>query len=504
MQSGWRRCQRCEGFAFSGNGSGLCPAGGPHDYARSRDYVLEFAGTGPGQTGWRWCLRCEGLAFSGHSKGVCPAGGAHDGSQSGDYALHAAGTGAGQTGWRWCRRCQGLFFSGHGKGVCPAGGQHDDSQSGDYEIEQAGSAASASESEATRNLLVGFNYPFPWNTYGEYFGGGTPPGADPRLDDWIPNLKKNLHILKADLNIWHVRIFLLCNAWNYGTVSSGPPNRLTPPAKLHPKYTDHLKKMLDAFQCEDMIVIPSLIDCVAFWPLGRAQGTGGRADIPNDPSIRTTFLTQVLDDFLRTSASYRSSILAWEVINEPIWATSAVHASFLAMQKTHKPAAVLKADVSSSEMTRFIDEAVKKIHAAGFDSTVGHRYFDDLATLPTGKWRQFHYYPESVSLAGLGTVMLPYTDPNPLPDYATSKAFLGEFGCMLPGKGHGGAWPELNGADTKNVETAVHERLRLLNRKGYGLALVWPDEPPKRFPGPDPIKLSIPAQEGIKRFMKSP
>jgi hypothetical protein len=507
MQAGWRWCNQCQGLAFSGHSPGVCPAGGPHDYTQSGDYALGFAATGTAQTGWRWCNRCQGLAFSFYGAGVCPAGGSHDYSQSGDYALESAGTGIGQPGWRWCNRCQGLAFSFYGAGVCPAGGSHDYSQSGDYEVTDLSSPSTgtgtASPVEASRNLIVGFNYPWAWNAVGLYFGGGDPPGSTAAMDDWIKHLRTNLHILKTDLNIWHVRIFLLCNCNNYGTTTKLAPHRLTPPSTLHRKFTDHLKQMLDAFESEDMLVIPSLVSFDAFWPLGRMPGTGARADIANAPSVQSKFFSQVLDPFLSIASSYKC-IFAWEVINEPIWDTSAAHATFLTTWKTKRPALVLHPDVLPATMETFINEALSRISKAGFASTVGHRYFDDLAALPTGMWRQFHYYPDTVKLPGLPSISLPYTDPYPLPDFATSQSFIGEFSCTLPGNNQGGAWPELNGADTVNVTTAVYERLRLLNHKGYGLALVWPDLKDPVCCGPDPVRLSMAAQAGIKKFLAAP
>jgi hypothetical protein len=372
--------------------------------------------------------------------------------------------------------------------------------------EMADAETSATTSDAPRNLIVGYNYPWAWNALGEYFGGGTPPGSVPAMDDWIKHLRTNLQILKNDLNIWHVRIYLLCNAWNYGTLSPTSTPAVTLPATLPPKYADHLKEMFDAFAAEDMMVIPSLISHEAFWPVGRfLSGMGGRADLANDVTLRGAFLTQVLDAFLTISGAYRSSIFAWEVINEPIWDTSPAHASLMASFQAGALRLVRTADVSHSAMSDFIDDALQRIDRENFDSTVGHRYYSDLSTFPTGKWRQFHYFPPP-SIVGIppGLPTLPYADPLTIPDYATSQAFIGAFGCRLPGQKQGGAWPELGGADTIDVSTTVYERLRLLNRKGYGFALVWPDLNGAACCGPDPLQLSADAMDGIKRFMATP
>jgi hypothetical protein len=70
-------------------------------------------------------------------------------------------------------------------------------------------------------MSVGLNYPIPWNAYGYYFGGGDPPGSDSKLDHWTTNLRRNLAELRRELDIRVVRIFLLCNASNYGVFLGG-------------------------------------------------------------------------------------------------------------------------------------------------------------------------------------------------------------------------------------------------------------------------------------------
>src|SRR5262245_48864782 len=95
--------------------------------------------------------------------------------------------------------------------------------------------------------------------------GGKPPGK-PDFDRWIPDLGTNLRFLRDELNIHHVRIFLLCNAYNYGDITSTPPptvpfvgtplhttgrDRFTPPPSLHRKFTDHLEQMLKVFKEEN-------------------------------------------------------------------------------------------------------------------------------------------------------------------------------------------------------------------------------------------------------------
>lgn len=154
----WKRCARCRGLWFSGNGTrGGCPAGdildgGHHDDGTS-DYILkEDPDGGQGQSQWYWCKYCQGLWFGGNNGffGVCPApsGGfsSHSNIGSGNYRLEDVtnrdGVG-GEPKWRWCRKCSGLFYDGYtpaASGVCPADHQHHDIiGSGNYILRAANS-----------------------------------------------------------------------------------------------------------------------------------------------------------------------------------------------------------------------------------------------------------------------------------------------------------------------------------------------------------------------------
>lgn len=372
---------------------------------------------------------------------------------------------------------------------------------------------------AFAKMKVGFNYPIPWNAYGIYLGSGNPPGASPGMDVWTQNLKANLLVLKNELDIHIVRIFLIGNGANYGTVSGGtvlpgPGSNIgdvtfggtfTPPASLHPKVTIQLTEMFQAFQDTEMMVIPSLIDFKAFGrkavilPGGFPNGATNRFDIVEVEATRRTFFDQVLRSFLTVSQPFRSVVYAWEVTNEPYW--------------NYSPAS--KADfticggdtVSFSEMEVFLQEAVDIIESFAvtpkFRATVGHRFARDLGRLPTGKARQFHFYPHFF------TKDIPLIGPKnfgvdlELPPQSETNAFLGEIGTSSV---HGQPWPDLKGADAGSVRARVFERLKHAQSKGYALTLLWPDVADSKhpFPGPDPIKLSTDAQDGIKDFQKLP
>ncbi|MGW6724701.1 hypothetical protein ACWF9G_02250 [Nocardia sp. NPDC055029] len=154
----WKRCSRCSGLWYTGNGTrGGCPAGdifdGGHHDDGTGDYILkEDPDGGQGQSGWRWCRRCQGLWFEttpGQFAGVCPSPdivSQHVNFGSGHYRLEDEGNrdgAGGQAKWRWCRKCSGLFYDGFSpaaSGVCPADKQHHDIiGSGSYVLRSADS-----------------------------------------------------------------------------------------------------------------------------------------------------------------------------------------------------------------------------------------------------------------------------------------------------------------------------------------------------------------------------
>src|SRR6478752_9712750 len=126
--------------------------------------------------------------------------------------------------------------------------------------------------------IIGLNYPVPWQAYGIYLGGGNPCGSNPALDVWPANLKQNLIDLRDQLNMKIVRIFLLCNAVNYGSVSNDLDHVFTPPPSLHPKVRQQLQAMFQAFKDTNMLVIPSLIDFKAFGRFSLLDAQGDPVD----------------------------------------------------------------------------------------------------------------------------------------------------------------------------------------------------------------------------------
>jgi hypothetical protein len=169
--------------------------------------------------------------------------------------------------------------------------------------------------------------------------------------------------------------------------------------------------------------------------------------------------------------------------------------------------------LSASEMTTFLTEALALIETKhGFTGTVGHRFSGDLDDFPTGKARQFHFYTKAQRIRlmpGLpGTVFPPQfidfgkviVKDRTLPPFSETNAFVGEFATSAH---ESEPWPELNGADAGDTRSRVAERLRMIDSKGYALALVWPDPPETVGPGViDPLKLTPEAQQGIIDFQK--
>lgn len=369
-------------------------------------------------------------------------------------------------------------------------------------------------------MLVGLNYPHPWNVYGIYLGSGNPVGSQPGMDVWVTNLRNNLRLLRDDLGIRVVRIFLLGNAANYGSVVPGPvvrhittTGRLTLPTALHPKVGAQLTEMFQAFDAADMLCIPSLIDFKAFGrrvvltpgPRAVTNGCTNRHDIANDATVRQAFFEQVLRPFLELSKPFRRAVYAWEVQNEPIWNVASLSATTLASPFQLDVAG--GATIRNRAMQTFLEEAIDIIEnfpvEPRYPASVGHRFKADLASLPTGSARQFHYYPVQVgvNVPRVGRRTLVVADRQ-LPTFEETRAFLGEIAA---GPRHGSPWPELRGADMGGTRTRVFERLKHARSKGYPLTLLWPDvDPGAAFPGPDPIKLSADAQNGIQDFQKLP
>jgi hypothetical protein len=367
-------------------------------------------------------------------------------------------------------------------------------------------------------MEVGYNYTWAFNRYGTHIGPrdiehDPPTGVNDAMPVWLEprptapkgTLERNLVTLRDQLNIRKVRMFLLGNAFNYGghpqpNPSGSGPQVFTAPATAHPLFVDHFTKMLEVFRRTEMQILPSLIDFGAFYPAGPGSSGGGRRDILF--SQRTAFLTGLVEPLVKASVPFRSSVFAWEVVNEPVWNT--ISAPFFGRPHTRSSGP----DCDKQLMGGFVLACTTIFQNNGFESTVGHRFHNDLFTpMGTGTKAQYHYYGATSVGRFLGGV----NDPKPIPDFtdpSSKQAFIGELGTAPGGDKNqfgdeepGSPWDECNGRDTTRL-AASFERLAVLARKGYKLAFVWPDRSDKE-PGvvnDDELKLSSDVQASIKRF----
>ena len=375
---------------------------------------------------------------------------------------------------------------------------------------------------AVPSFQAGYNYPWAFDDYGQNFGPMffLPGGG---LPSWKNTLPQRLDDLKF-LGIKIVRWFVLMNGLNYGKVTvdaqgviqtiqapterppvevslhgpggggghiSGSGWEFDPPDQLHPLFTDHFRQMLQIFQGKGLQVIPSLVDFPFFamppgkLPFSQTRGLaprnpnsgGGRTDIMTDANKRRRFFDTVFEPLLQASVPFKDQIFAWEVMNEPSW-----------LIRTISP---IDNDpkMNDSDLKTFLQEGVDRIRnhpEFAQKSTVGHRFFEDLANFATGAMPQFHYYAK-------------FSDPNPIPQ-ATGNNFVGEIAVSANDlffaslrSDQAAPWPELNGADSTD---AVFQRFSLLAKKGYKVALIWPDE----TGAGDKLKLSGAAQQSLRRF----
>jgi hypothetical protein len=376
-------------------------------------------------------------------------------------------------------------------------------------------------------MEVGYNYPWAFRRYGTAIGPrdleNEPPKGinsdvavfrDVTTHPPEGSLAKNLTFLRDELKIKKVRMFLLGNAWNYGRKPFVSKGVFIVP-DLHPLFLKHFRDMLEVFAAKDMQILPSLIDFGAFYELDAFNGKSfegqgsGRTEIARNG--RKKFFETVLKPFLAISAepALRKTIFAWEVINEPRWPLLNISLiNNLPGVKDRPHTKTLGQDLDVQEMSIFIREALDIIEAAGFPSTVGHRFLGDLTSsgiflagsLPGGTKPQFHYYAAKVP--DIAKIQMP-GDPDTIPDFAvldsdprTKGVFIGEFHSDM-----NRPWPECGGRDN-TLRTTAFERLKVLARKSYPLVFIWPDGGPAGADDIDALKLMPDTIESIKQFTR--
>jgi hypothetical protein len=336
---------------------------------------------------------------------------------------------------------------------------------------------------------VGINYPWFYNLCGWDFGPDPTGTPRPPRPIWEPTMARNLDLL-VDMRVKVVRSFIMANGFSYGTPKIVSKSKVgfrsvatfDPPAKLDPLFTNYFRVYLEKFREKRLHAIPSLL---AHYFFDATDGTwGNRYDVANDADKRERFLDTVLVPLLEISKEFKDQIYAWEVMNEPYYNTTNL-----------SPVAYT---VPDDRMVDFLRSAIRRIDDAKLPSTVGHRFYGDLDTFPTGRKRQFHYYAKWVGAPG-------HVDPRKLPTFAESRAFIGEFNGS---DDQSWQWPELDGKDdykTTDARLRTLLRLKLLESKGYELALLWPDGADRAPGAPDPndtdqLKYSKGAQDAIRDF----
>lgn len=326
-------------------------------------------------------------------------------------------------------------------------------------------------------MQVGINYP--WLDYGWDFG--TPPpgwrsGSDPR---WVGRIDSDIARFKR-IGVSVVRWFILGDGLTYGTGANAP--QLDPgTGQWNFSPPDHSKDFLNHFETllqrllannskspPPVLLMPVFVDfhfcdpgLYAAEQLFSIDGpaaspdTGfikqGRAQAINDSTKQADFLQRALQPLLQIAASsYRSTIYAWDIINEPEWVTNNWHPDG---NKDHP--------IDEDSMKAFIEDGKSMIRSFDFKPTIGFNMIQTIRkTSINADINQFHFY----------------SDPDPkrqskLEKHPFSPQFpgiIGEFATSATQD----YWPDL-----KSQPQSVLNRLKFIAGQNYGLALPWSFNP---------------------------
>ncbi len=376
-------------------------------------------------------------------------------------------------------------------------------------------------------MMIGFNYTS-YNAYGSQIGPYMWGVSDA---DWakyydleargqvsaIPLsptfsfLDRNLKNLKG-MGIAVVRWNLLGHGNNYGPsptrASPSDSYSFSPPPRVDARFARDFREILERFKRAQLQIIPSLIDFkftgdLLYTP-GPMPGLGAaaRADIIRDPVKRKLFLDTMLGTLLEVSKDYPQQIYAWEVANEPFWMSFEYGLNSVPSTKKRRP------EVNVAQVQAFLKDATARIEAAGFKSTVGHRFFTDMTTFKAAGTRpQFHYYAKNsgnvshIEMGVTSLVGLPSDPPKikgshlfDLDPIAKQRPFLGEFSSEI----------DFELAEPWYTDFVLggstSDRLQLLESEGCELAMLWPDLPDSAVS--DTIKLASSTRQAIVDFTK--
>lgn len=293
-----------------------------------------------------------------------------------------------------------------------------------------------------------------------------------RLSSWREKKRKQIEAdfrFFASQGISAVRWFLLADGLNYGMGEFAPRSTsgtwvfdpLPAGHSFYESLRDDFEFVLQLCLLHGLKLFPSLIDfywCRQGSTLVAGQEgivKGGRQDVVRDPEKRRNFFDRLFEPLLESSAQFRDSLYAWELINEPEWA---IRKESTLQKRDGNP------NVSRQEMREFIAEGVNRIHTKrlpdgnpAFPSSVGFAHWENL-----GEWdveglgitlHQFHYYAQHRS---------------DLPEYSSLKTHpcvVGEFATAT-----GREWPDLK---LLSREQSLGNRLRRIEEKGYPACFLW-------------------------------
>lgn len=317
-------------------------------------------------------------------------------------------------------------------------------------------------------MQVGINYP--WIDYGWDFGDPPPGWAGADVSAWRAQKRQRIvadlrHF--AQLGLFAVRWFMLCDGLSYGTGDEAPQLvngkwqfRALPRAhSFHQQLGEDFAFALQTCAQFKLQLVPSLIDfhwCHQGTGVSPGVIKGGRFDILRDVRRRAEFFDHVLEPLLDISLRDPETIYAWELINEPEWVTET--------RSLLKIRADANKTVEQDEMLAFLAEGVGRINQRrlpngqpAFRSTVGFAHWDTLRDWDSPglgiTLHQFHYYAP---------------DDRRIPRHHFSAEYPCFIGELATTAHH--CWPELRNADAAQPIAA---RLRCLEEKGYPAAFLW-------------------------------
>jgi hypothetical protein len=224
-------------------------------------------------------------------------------------------------------------------------------------------------------FIVGAN--LPWLDYGFDFGangwrpaGGVANNVD-RMDAEFSHL--------STTGVTAIRWFIFCDGRaGIEFDASGTP------LGLDQFVIRDLAAALDAARRHEISVMPVLFDFLwcARPTIHAGVQQGGRAEILRDPQMRAALFERIIGPVLEEFGQ-DSSILAWDVINEPEWITRGLATN------------PLRAEIDAEHLRAFLEDAIDLVHAVATQPvTVGsagagwYRFYRDLDL----DFHQVHWY----------------------------------------------------------------------------------------------------------------